>query len=67
MQTIGFEGRTFVVSSNQVVRDDQLPDWINENKREGSILAAVGLYHFTIWKGAAGPSWTRMVICLSKS
>jgi nitrilase len=31
MQTIAFEGRTFVLSCNQVVRRGDLPEWISSN------------------------------------
>lgn len=42
MQTIGIEGRTFVVSANQAVRDDQLPDWITKGHVEGKYLSGGG-------------------------
>jgi nitrilase len=41
-QTIGFEGRTFVVSSNVIVTDEQLPNWINEKERTGKIVNTGG-------------------------
>ncbi|KAK4061820.1 hypothetical protein Trihar35433_9420 [Trichoderma harzianum] len=60
MQTIGFEGRTFVVSSNQAVRDDQLPEWISEVKREGKFISGGGSCIISPFgKVLAGPSWDK--------
>ncbi|KAH8806141.1 carbon-nitrogen hydrolase [Xylogone sp. PMI_703] len=60
MQTIGFEGRTFVVSANQVVRDDQLPDWISENPREGKFISGGGSCIISPFgKVLEGPSWNK--------
>ncbi|CAM1508941.1 Fc.00g026800.m01.CDS01 [Cosmosporella sp. VM-42] len=42
MQTIGIEGRTFVVSANQAVRDDQLPEWITKGRSEGKYISGGG-------------------------
>lgn len=60
MQTIGFEGRAFVVSCNQVVRDDQLPEWITEPSREGNIISHGGSCIISPFgEVLAGPSWDK--------
>jgi nitrilase len=60
MQTIGFEGRAFVVSSNAVVTDEQLPEWINEKERTGKIVNTGGSCIISPFsKLLAGPSWEK--------
>jgi nitrilase len=59
MQTIGFEGRTFVVSANQAVQDSQLPQWI-ENDREGKFVSGGGSCIVSPFgKVLSGPSWDK--------
>lgn len=58
MQTIGFESQAFVISSNQVVRDDQLPAWITEIDREGKFVSSGGSCIISPSGDIlAGPSW----------
>ena len=60
MQTIGIEGRTFVVSANQAVRDDQLPKWITEGRSEGKYVSGGGSCIVSPFgKVLAGPIWDK--------
>lgn len=59
MQTIGFEGRAFVVSSNQVVRDIQLPQWV-QSSQEGKFVTRGGSCLVSPFgEVLAGPSWEK--------
>ncbi|KAL7920121.1 nitrilase [Trichoderma austrokoningii] len=60
METIGYEGRCFVLSANQAVRDDQLPEWITEVKREGKVVSPGGSCIVSPFgQVLAGPLWDK--------
>ncbi|UKZ71152.1 uncharacterized protein TrAtP1_012114 [Trichoderma atroviride] len=60
METIGYEGRCFVLSANQAVRDDQLPEWITEIKREGKMVSSGGSCIVSPFgQVLAGPLWDK--------
>jgi nitrilase len=60
METIGYEGRCFVLSANQAVRDDQLPEWITEVKREGKMVSTGGSCIISPFgEVLAGPLWDK--------
>lgn len=60
METIGYEGRCFVLSANQAVRDDQLPEWITEIKREGKMVSPGGSCIVSPFgQVLAGPLWDK--------
>lgn len=60
METIAYEGRCFVMSANQAVRDDQLPEWITEIKREGKMVSPGGSCIISPFgQVLAGPLWDK--------
>ncbi|KAH8892893.1 carbon-nitrogen hydrolase [Thozetella sp. PMI_491] len=60
LQTIGFEGRTFVVSCNQAVQEDQLPDWITESERTDKYISRGGSCIVSpTGQVLAGPVWDK--------
>ena len=61
MQTIGAEGRTFVISSNQCVTSDQLPAWIQRQGGEEKKFVSRGGSCIVAPKGdvLAGPMWEK--------
>ncbi|KAK1238897.1 hypothetical protein MKX08_005958 [Trichoderma sp. CBMAI-0020] len=60
METIGYEGRCFVLSANQAVRDDQLPEWITEIEREGKLVSSGGSCIVSPFgQVLAGPLWDK--------
>jgi nitrilase len=59
IRTIGFEGRTFVVSANQAIRDSQLPQWIGNN-REGKFVRRGGSCIVSLFeKALSEPGWDK--------